>query len=96
MDRTIFTGNPLCMLLQGTELVERISKKKELGCKCVSFITVEEQKAERKAAVFWDLLGSKQKAKGTLEEVLFALIVYHLSVSSETPSVMMQPLVLTK
>ena len=96
MDRTIFTGYPLCMLLQGTELVERISKKKELGCKCVSFITVEEQKAERKAAVFWDLLGSKQKAKGMLEEVLFALIVYHLSVSSETLSVMLQLLVLTK
>lgn len=62
---------PPCILLQGTELVERISKKKELGCKCVSFMTVEEQKAERKATVFWDLLGGKQKAKGTLEEVLF-------------------------
>jgi supervillin len=48
---------------KGTEIVERIYKKKDLGCKAVSFITLEDQKSERKANVFWEHLGGKQKPK---------------------------------
>ena len=81
---------------QGTELLERISKKKELGCKCVSFMTVEESKADRKASVFWELLGGKGKVKRKLEEV-FCLTV-HAPLSclfyTQTPSLVLWPVVL--
>ena len=61
-----------CIALQGTELLERISKKKELGCKCVSFMTVEEAKADRKASVFWELLDGKGKVKRKFGEVFLS------------------------
>lgn len=83
-DRTSCSAIPPFMLLQGTELLERISKKKELGCKCVSFMTVEEQKADRKASVFWDLLGGKVKAKRKLEEVCGVCLSCHWPFSSRT------------
>lgn len=78
-----------CIALQGTELLERISKKKELGCKCVSFMTVEEVKAERKASVFWELLGGKVKVKCKFEEVFLSLMqcMHHLCASSYSDSI---------
>ena len=39
-------------------------KKKELGCKAVYSVILEDQKSERKASVFWEYLGGKQKPKG--------------------------------
>ena len=54
------------LFLKGAELLQKISRKNELGCRCTTGFTLEDRKVDRKEDIFWEILGGRQKPKGIL------------------------------